>query len=77
MTVRELVKRLERGERWMVDKKAMRASSGNSELLAADVAKDSYEQGWLAAAGLAGRDDLPADVGSPAYVDERKKRIGS
>lgn len=36
---------------------------------------NAYEQGWASAARWANRDDLLADIGSKAYVDDREKGL--
>lgn len=38
--------------------------------------KSAYESGWIACAGWAERDDLVFDTESPAYLRERKERVG-
>jgi|TARA_R110000851_G_scaffold41409_3_gene103972 hypothetical protein len=36
----------------------------------------AYREGWLEAAEWAKREDLNWDIGSPAFIDARKMRIG-
>jgi len=40
-----------------------------------DSCDDSYRQGWLECAAWAERDDLVADIDSPAYIGLRNFRI--
>ena len=35
---------------------------------------EAYQQGWIAAATWANRDDLVLDIDSPAYLKERHER---
>ena len=37
----------------------------------------AYERGWIACASWAKRDDLCADIGSPAYIADRTQHLGS
>ena len=46
------------------------------QLVDATELESAYEQGWREAAEWANADDLVCDIGSPAYLKDRARRIG-
>lgn len=53
------------------------ASSGNGELLYTEQdMKNAYRAGWVISSDWANGIDVASDVGSPAYLDNRKMAIG-